>query len=178
MSMPIMPNTIAEQDKTANAIGTKYLMPNDLENTIIDSILNDESLSMDQKRRLLEERIANLPPKQREKLENLKHMSELGYLFLTINPVLAQRIPQAQWGEIGAKITKQAKQPLIKNAHGLGKWIWEGLGEGALEIRNSIIQEVLKEGATQTWEGVKETAKDLEWETRKLLSPKIPYIDY
>lgn len=189
-----MPDTIAKQDKTVNTNTAKYSMPMYLEapveSTMVNSILNDDSLSMDQKRRLLDERMANLPPEQREKLENLKHMNELGYLFLTINPALAQRIPAAQWGEIGAKIAKNSGSiTLPKNTL---RWFGEGVGEGALETRNNLIQEGAKEGIMQAWEGVKETAKEipsipentkrikeeLELEARKLLSPKIPYVDY
>jgi hypothetical protein len=160
------------------------------ENSIADSIMNDKSLSIEQRRMLLEERMANLPPEQREKLEEQKRMNNLGYLFLGINPALASRIPQAQWGEIGAKIAKNSSSiTLPKN---ILRWLGEGAGAGALETRNNLIQEGVKKGIMQAGEGIKETIKEipnipkntklikeeLEYETGELLRPKIPYIDY
>jgi hypothetical protein len=176
MSMPIMPNTIAEQDKTANAIGTKYLMPNDLENTMIDSILNDESLSMDQKRRLLDERMANLPPEQREKLEALKQMDDLDWGLLAL-------MPGANWAS--RKIFEHARLPKIvqDNLSKLHKFqntkstLFE-IGQG---LKDNAVQAGLKETITRGNEAVKELPhkkQELEYEILKLAQPKIPYIDY
>jgi len=158
-------------------------MPNTInaESQSVNSILNDDNLSVEQKRVLLEERMANLPEEQRKELEALKQMDKLDYATMGIAgamPSVIKKILPSTTGFLNRAFGKHLQglsfglRPLAKNP------IVKGFYE-------STTQPIIKEGILKSYDAVKSIPQDVQDNTRvaeyelwKLMTPKIPHVDY
>jgi hypothetical protein len=178
-----MPNSIHNKNQdvqdTSFASMPMYLEA-PTESTMVNSIMNDENLSTEQKRKLLEERMANLPPEQRKELEKQKHMSKLDWVLMGL-------MPGANWAtrkiikHVPKEVVELIPKKMVDKAHKIinNKSLLFETGQVA---KDNSIQEMAKQGIIRGGEEaekiINNTEKELEYEARKLLYPKIPYIDY
>jgi hypothetical protein len=147
------------------------------ETTRVNSIINNKSLSIEQKRKILEEHmddyLKTLSPEERSEFDNKTKMDMIDYGLLATIPFVPSVVPKFAKYNTGGKKGVAAVAAL----------------KVADKIKDQIISPTLKEGITRCLnsEGVKSIPQDIkqfpiemENGTRKIMNcnPKIPYVDY
>jgi len=169
-------------------------MPNKLnaESESVNSILNDDNLSISQKRILLEEMMANLPEEQRKELEGLKQMSDLDWAATALTPALSRALSVRNLKHI---IKENTPKPVIHSIKKVKEHLDKAIPNAFNNIyaakiaaigsvlKSDVLQtlgkESVKRGSNAVEHEAKDKAKTIEYEAYKMLMPpKIPYVDY